>query len=418
MVKNKIVYLVVLLTLVAGSSFLSDGIGLKVGESQISKQSPSQIINADLGMPTGVTTSLGKIINSRVNSTSTVDFSIFWETWNQLEKNYLNKDKIDYQKMVYGAIEGMVNSVGDPYTVFFTPTQAQDFKSELSGEYEGVGLVIGTKDNQLVAISPFKNSQAEVAGLKAGDKILKINDKYTLNLPVEEAARLIRGQSNTEVTLLIERTDWAEPKEFKIKRQVIKIPTLELEIRNEIAIIKIYQFNEILPKEFEKAANDILKAKAQKIIVDVRNNPGGFLEVAQNVTGWFVTSGQIIVTQERGEKTENIIYKSNGPAVLKNYPTVVLMNEGSASASEILAGALRDQNKSRLIGVKSFGKGSVQEQISLSGEASLKVTVAHWLTPNGDLIDGKGLEPDIKVEAAKEGNQDLQLDKAIEALKN
>jgi carboxyl-terminal processing protease len=408
MLKDKIIYIVVLVALVAGGSFLSYGFGLKVGESNAFKQPPSQIINVDSGMPNAI---------SKVNSTSTVDFSIFWEAWNQLEKNYLKKDQIDYQKMVYGAIAGMVNSVDDPYTIFFTPTQSQDFKTELSGKYEGIGLVIGAKDGQLVAISPFKDSPAEQAGLKAGDKILKIDSKYTLNLPVEEAARLIRGQSGTEVTLLIERKDWAEPKEFKIKRQVIKIPTLELEIRNDIAIVKIYQFNEILTAEFQKAANEIVKAKAQKIIVDVRNNPGGFLEVAQNVAGWFVASGQTVVTQAGAEATDRITYKSNGPSTFKNYPTVVLMNEGSASASEILAGALRDQNHSRLIGVKSFGKGSVQEQINLSNEASLKVTVAHWLTPNGDLIDGKGLEPDIKIEAATT-SQDVQLDKAIEALKN
>jgi carboxyl-terminal processing protease len=402
-----------------GGVILGYNAGTENERANALKNPPQQILNASSNLPSNVTTTPQELINA--NSTSTVDFSLFWETWRQLEKNYLHKDRIDYQKMVYGAISGMVNSIGDPYTNFFTPAQAKDFNEELSGRYEGIGMVIGSMDVKFVAISQFKYSPAEKAGLKAGDSILKIGDRYTLNLPVDEAARLIRGSSGTEVVLLVERSGWTEPKEFKIKRQVIKIPTLEMEIKEgSIAVIKIYQFNEILTSEFEKAVK--ANPNFKKIVVDVRNNPGGYLEVAQSIAGWFVEKGQVVVWQDKGDGNP-LAYRSPGPAKFKSYPTVVLINEGSASASEILAGALRDQNNTKLVGVKSFGKGSVQEQIGLSQNGSLKVTIARWLTPKNYSIDEKGLEPDVKVEssdkeAAQDNTNDPVMEKAIELLKS
>lgn len=398
--------------------------GITIEQEKVVKTPPQQIINAEVNLPDNIVTSTDEITKTVLKTDTTtstiVDFSLFWEAWNQLEKNYLYKDRINYQKMVYGAIAGMVNSVGDPYTNFFTPTQAKDFKEELSGQYEGIGMVIGNKDGRVVSISPFKGSPADKAGLKAGDHIMKINDTYTTDITIDEAARLIRGKGGTEVTLLIERKGWNEPKEFKIKRQLIKIPTIELEIKEgDIAVIKIYQFNEILPSEFYKAVTS--NPNFKKIVVDLRNNPGGYLEVAQQVAGWFVERGQVVAWQDMGDKANRLAYNSDGPSRFQSYPTVVLINEGSASASEILAGALRDQNGSKLVGVKSFGKGSVQEQINLSSEATLKVTIARWLTPKEISIDEKGLEPDVKVEAATSTDntdgKDLQLEKALEILR-
>lgn len=407
MKKNVLVKIGLVLVLFAIGCFFSYNTGVYVGEQNILKTPPALVINADKDKP------------------ENVDFSVFWEAWRQIERFFLDKEKIDYKKMVYGAVRGMVASLGDPYTTFFNPTETKEFQQELSGRYEGVGMIIGIKNNQLTVVSPFKESPADKAGIKAGDRILKIDDKYTIDLAVDEAARLIKGHGGTEVRILIERTSWQEPKEFKIKREVIEIPTLEWEIKEgNIALIKIYQFNEILSAEFLKTSRQIRNNPAiKKIIIDVRNNPGGYLHISQEIAGYFVEQGKTVVWQDEGKGKEKTQYKSNGPSWFKNYPTVVLINEGSASASEILAGALRDQNKSKLIGQKSFGKGSVQEPIHLSDNSSLKITIAKWLTPNGNLIDGNGLEPDITIELPKEGEAtstdelEPEVLKAIEVLR-
>jgi len=324
--------------------------------------------------------------------------------------------------MVYGATAGMVASLGDPYTTFFTPSQTTSFNEELSGEYQGVGMVVGVKDSQITVVSPFKASPADRAGLKSGDKILKIDDTFTKDQSIEEAVKIIKGPANTSVRLLILRGDWKESKEFTIKRENIKIPTLEKEItRDNIAVIKIYQFNSILSSEFRQAAQEILSAPTvKKIIIDLRNNPGGFLEVAQEVTGWFLAKGQVVTWQDFGSGQERKPYKSNGPSVFEKYQVVVLMNNGSASASEIMAGALRDQLGAKLIGEKSFGKGLVQEQINLSDKSSLKVTISRWLTPKGISINKDGLAPDIEVKEATttDDGADAPLQKAIEFLNN
>ncbi len=345
-----------------------------------------------------------------------IDFSIFWEAWRRLELSYIDKDKIDYQKMVYGAIEGMVKSVGDPYTTYFTPNQTESFNEELEGKYEGVGMVVGIKDDQLTVISPFKDTPAQKAGLKPGDKILKIDDTFTADITIEEAVKVIKGKPGTAVKLLIQRKDWPEPKEFSLTRQTIKIPTLELtQQENGIALIKIYQFNKILVSEFQLAAKEIITSGDKKLIIDLRDNPGGYLEVAQMIAGWFLEKGQVVVIQDEGQDKEKKQYLSQGPSVFVNYPVVVLINGGSASASEILAGALRDNRNVKLIGEKSFGKGSVQEQIDLSDKSSLKVTIAKWLTPNGVSLDHNGLEPDIETTEST-STIDAQLDKAIEII--
>ena len=361
-----------------------------------------------------------KIINTNFDQPETVDFSLFWEAWRVLEKNFIDSEKIDYQKMLYGAISGMVNSLKDPYTVFLPPEDAKIFKEDVSGAFQGVGMEIGMRNGELTVIAPLGGTPAERAGLRAGDKIIKINDLFTQGITVDEAVKFIRGPKGTEVRLTIFREGWQDSKEFKIIRDTIEIPSVKWEIKDEnIAYIKIYHFSEAARSSFRQAATEILNSQAQKIILDLRNNPGGYLEVAQDIAGWFLEKGQIVVIEDFGGKKESEEYKARGNAKLFFYPTVVLINKGSASGSEILAGALQDNRDIKLIGEKSFGKGSVQELKELQ-EGSLKITIARWLTPKGNLITDKGLEPDVAVEMTEEDynlNRDPQLNKAIEVIR-
>lgn len=348
-----------------------------------------------------------------------VDFGLFWDVWSRLQDKFIDKDKLEKQKMVYGAISGMVGALGDPYTVFLPPQQSQDFKDEIKGSFGGIGAEIGIRKGILTIIAPLKDSPAEKAGLKAKDQILKINATSTADLSLEEAVHFIRGPRGTSVKLFIMRDAFEAPKEFSITRDDIKIPTIKYESKgNGIYYIALYNFNEVSGYQFREAVQAFLRSGDTKLIIDLRNNPGGFLNIAVDIASFFSPPGTIIVKESYYDKTEDI-YRSAGYNVLHNVPTVVLVNAGSASASEILAGALRDNNQIQLIGEKTFGKGSVQEFINLPKNASLKVTIARWVTPNGTVINGNGLEPDVKVivpEKPEEG-KDYFLEKAIEILR-
>lgn len=350
-----------------------------------------------------------------------IDFSLFWEAYHKLQEKFVDKGKFDIQKIIYGAISGMVKSLEDPYTVFLKPEETKRFIEDVKGTFEGVGMEIDIRKGQLQVISPLEGTPAQRAGLRAGDKIIKIDDKPTMDMTIEEAVNLIRGPKGSEVTLTIFREEWEKTKEIKIVRAVIEVPSLKWEIKNEnIAYLKLYQFSEKASFDFRIAAIEILNSPAQKIILDLRNNPGGYLEVAQEISGWFLKRGEIVVIEDFGARKERNIYKAQGNASLVDFPVVILINQGSASGSEILAGALRDNRDILLIGEKSFGKGSVQELERLSEGSSLKITVAKWLTPKGELITDKGLEPDIKLEMTEEDyeeGKDPQLDKAIEIIK-
>jgi len=361
----------------------------------------------------------------------TVDFSLFWQAWQTLEKNFVDPQKFDTQKMIYGAISGMVNSLGDPYTTFFSPQDSKKFLEDVSGSFEGVGMEIGSKKGQLQVIAPLDGTPAQRAGLRAGDKILKIDGTSTADLSVEEAVNFIRGPRGSEVTLTIIRNSWDASKDFKITRDVIQVPSLSWKLMpvtgktgagtEQIAYIKIDQFSETAASDFSKAALEIINSPAKKIVLDLRNNPGGYLEVSQNIAGWFLAEGQTVTVEDFGGKQPQNYYKAQGSAKFVNYPIVVLMNEGTASAAEILAGALRDNRQIKLIGEKSFGKGSVQELKDLTGGSTLKVTIAHWLTPKGNLIADKGLDPDVTVKMTEDdysNNRDPQLDKALEMIKS
>lgn len=364
---------------------------------------------------------IASVVNKENKKPAGVDFNLFWDIWKKVEEKYVNKSKIDPEKMVYGAISGMVKSVGDPYTVFMDPQDAKLFQEDVSGSFSGIGAEIGIKKEILTVIAPLKDTPAEKAGLRAGDRILKINDMMTNDLTIEKAVSLIRGPKDTEVSLTISREGLDKVKVLKIIRNTIMIPSFKWEIKEKnIAYLKLYQFSSTLPAEFSKAVQEILNSSAKKIVLDLRNNPGGYLDVAQDIGSWFIPKGEVVAIEDFGDGRQ-IKYKSDGYVGLESFPLVVLVNEGSASASEILAGALSELRQAKLIGKKTFGKGSVQELEELQNGTSLKITIAKWLTPKGFSVSEQGLEPDVKVEFNEEDylkNRDPQLDKALELIKN
>lgn len=351
------------------------------------------------------------------------DFSLFWEALNVLKSHYINPEKITDQNIIYGVISGMVNSLKDPYTAFMDPEESKKFLEDVSGEFEGVGMEIGIRKDQLQVIAPLKGTPAQKAGILPGDKIIKINGEYTSNMTLEEAVTKIRGKEGTKVTLTIMREGWKEPKDFEITRAKIEIPTIEWEVKNQnIAYIKIYQFSSNVEYEFRKVAIKIISdPKIDRMILDLRDNPGGYLESSQQIAGWFLKLGDVVTIEDFGGKDKNKEFKAYGNSAFLHYPVVVLINKGSASASEILAAALRDNRGIKLIGEKSFGKGSVQQLYTLSDGSNLKITIARWLTPKGKTIEGKGLDPDIEVEMTEEDysqGKDPQLEKAIKVIES
>lgn len=359
--------------------------------------------------------------NKELGKPEAIDFSLFWDALRKIEERYVNSDKINYQEMLYGAISGMVNSLGDDYTVFMPPEKSNSFIKSVSGKdsFEGVGMELGIKEKVLTVIAPIEGTPAYRAGIKSGDKILEIDGISTEGMTTEKAVSLIRGEKGTKVILTIIRKNWDRSQEFTIIRDTIEVPVVRWEMKEGgIAYIKIYQFTANLPSKFEDIVTQLLRDNAQKIIIDVRNNPGGYLETAVDVASWFLPENEVVVREEfkNGEKNE---YKSEGYRSLQNFKTVVLVNGGSASASEILAGALRDVKGIKLIGEQTFGKGSIQTLESFRDDSSLKITIAKWLTPSGVSIADEGLKPDIEIELSEEDSEndnDSQLDKAIEIL--
>jgi len=400
--KTKKYYFIFITIILIATAFIT---GFYFGKFQQPRITPSDtiIINRELGQP------------------ETVDFSLFWQVLKSLEENYVDKDKIDYKEVLYGAISGMTESLEDPYTVFMKPEKTESFLEsvETGGSFEGVGMEIGIKKGKLTVIAPLENTPAERAGIKAGDKILKIDDISTEDILLEEAVNLIRGKKGTKVVLTISREGLSEPKEITIIRDVIQIPVIKWEeLDNKIAYIKIYHFTGNLPEKFKNVVSEILSHKSEKIILDLRNNPGGYLETAVDIASWFIPRGELVAIEEFRDQQQDF-YRSKGYKGIAHLPLVVLINKGSASASEIVAGALRDTRNITLIGEKSFGKGSVQTLKKFQDGSSLKVTVAKWLTPSGVSINEEGLTPDIEVELTDEDfNNDLdpQLEKAIEFL--
>ncbi len=354
------------------------------------------------------------------------DFGIVWETWAKLQKYYLRE--LDYKKMIYGAASGVVDALGDPHTSFLDPKSSEILETDISGEFEGVGMEIVVKDKILTVVAPIDGTPAQKAGIKANDKILKINGTSTEGMTSDQAVKLIRGKGGTKVNLTIYREN-SDPKikEYEITRAKIVVPAVKLEFKtgknNEpIAYLKISQFTSHLLDEFNKAAMAIdSKEGCNKIIIDVRNNPGGLLDQVIAMSRFFLKNGDTIVIEGKGKQSEEQVYKNFSDGPFNKHKVIVLINEGSASASEILAACLKENMNAVLIGQKTFGKGSVQYPLKLSDGSMLKVTVAEWLTPKGNHIDGVGIKPDVEVEIKEEdvkAEKDPQLDKALEIIQN
>ncbi|HNX11313.1 MAG TPA: S41 family peptidase [bacterium] len=348
-----------------------------------------------------------------------IDFSLYWQVWQTIKDNYVDKDKIDETKLFYGSLKGMVEAAGDPYTVFLDPEKNKQFQDDLSGSFEGIGAEIGLRNEIITIISPLDGTPAQQAGIKAGDQIYAINGTSTAGMSVDEAVRLIRGKKGTSVTLTIYRQGESDTKDYVINRDLIVIKSVTTERRaDNIYVIKISAFNGDTKQLFNNAVKEIVAQKPAGIILDLRNNPGGYLDTAVDMAGEWIDKGTIVI--EKFNDAEQNRYLGQGKARLKGIKTVVLVNGGSASASEIVAGALKDNNQATIVGEKTFGKGSVQSLIDLDGGSAIKITVAKWLTPKGVSINEEGIAPNEEVKlttADWEKDLDPQFDRAVQIIK-
>lgn len=379
------------------------------------------------GKKVGQNTTPIVVENGASGNVERVDLSLFWNVWGRLKQSYLDQGALDTKKMVYGAIKGMTEALDDPYTSFLPPADNTRSKEDLSGEFSGVGIQLGFVDKTLAVMAPLPDNPAIKAGIKAGDLILNIKDenkgidKDTQGINLAEAMDLIRGKKGQPVTLTILHDGENEPKEIKIIRDTINVPSVELKWRENVAILQVSRFGEKTKEEWNKAVAEIIgrkqRGQLEGVVLDLRNNPGGYLRGAVELASEFIRDG-VIVQQQGKEETEK--FEAVGGGRLVGTKLVVLVNQGSASASEILAGALRERTGAKLVGEKTFGKGTVQEPQELTGGAGLHVTIAKWLLPSGKNIHKEGLMPDVEVEyESREGEPefDNQLDKAIEELK-
>lgn len=363
---------------------------------------------------------LGDGLNATPDTSA--DFTDFWKVWNVLNDRFVQthgSTTPNVKERLYGAMAGLAASYGDPYTVFMPPEQSKVFQETISGEFGGVGMEMDIKDKRLTVIAPLKDSPAERAGVRAGDLVAAIDGKSTDGIAIDAAVKQIRGKKGTEVTLTLVRDN--EIIEVTIVRDTIQVPTIKssYDAKTGIFTISIYEFTATAATLFDKALVEFRNSGSRKLIIDVRGDPGGYLDAAVSVASHFLPEGTTIVTEDYKGKQQNLVHRSRGTGgVPENLRVVVLIDKGSASASEILAGALKDNDVATLIGTRSFGKGSVQELVEIGGGA-LKVTIARWLTPSGRSISDGGLTPDIEVERTAEdfkAQKDPQMDRAVEYL--
>lgn len=353
-----------------------------------------------------------------------VDFQQFWEVWGLLEKEYLDPTKIDHQELVHGAIRGMTAAVGDPYTVYLPPEQDQRAAEELAGAFYGVGIELGYIDNTLAVVAPLKGMPAEKAGVEAGDLIIHVTDENkdldedSGNWSLTEAVNNIRGERGTEVTLTLFRQDnGGEPFDVTLRRDEIVIPSVELEFvehdGKRAAHIQLSRFGERTEAEWDSIVNQISAQQNETdlVLLDMRNNPGGFFDGAIMIASEFIRSGTVVSQQG---KYRTIDYPVEGGSRLVNIPVVVLVNRGSASASEIVAGALRDNKDALLVGENTFGKGTVQDRLQLDGGGGIHITIARWLLPDGASIQEEGIPVDVEVTDDRETEEDEVVQRAIE----
>lgn len=386
-------------------------VGFVAGMYVQSKNSQSRYVNyVSVKVPEG-----SKLTNEQ--------FAPFWSAWNILSNRYVDASSTTDQEKLYGSIKGLAASFGDPYTVFFPPTQAKIFLDDISGNFGGVGMEIGMKNNQIIVVAPLKDSPASRAGVKAGDFILTINGTSTVDMSVDEAVSYIRGPKGTQVKISFLPKDSNKPVERTITRDTIKIPTLDVESKADgsIFVIKLYSFTSQSPDLFREALRQFISSGSHKLIIDLRGNPGGYLDAAWDMASFFLPLGKTVVTEDFGANQEPNVFRSKGYNVFNgNLQLLILVDAGSASASEILAGALQENGIGKLVGAKTFGKGSVQELIPITPDTSLKITIARWLTPKGHNLSHDGLEPDYPVtftekeaEAAMAAGKDPVMEKAV-----
>ncbi len=404
--KKRLTYSITALIIVGASFF----IGVQIGERKAANDS-----------------SIVSITNQVSPPEISADFAPFWKAWKTVDEKFISSSTstkpVTSQERVWGAISGMVDSLGDPYTVFLPPEEAKIFESDIAGNFEGVGMEIDVRDGVLTVVAPLKNTPAYRMGIKPGDKILKINDKSTEGLSTDQAVLLIRGKGGTQVTVLVFREGVKDPFEVKMIREVIDIPTLDYEMRPDgIFVIRLYNFSATSPNLFRGALREFVRSGSNKLVLDLRGNPGGYLEAAVDMASWFLPAGDVVVRESYRDGREELVHRSHGYDIFPDsLKMAILIDKGSASASEILAGALKENGIAALVGDTSFGKGSVQELVKITPDSSLKVTIAQWLTPNGNSITLKGIEPDIKViptEAQVKTGRDVQFNAAINYLLN
>ena len=352
---------------------------------------------------------------------TTKDFDFFWNVWSLVEEKYPFEEP-SFEDKMYGAIRGFVHSYEDDYSSFLTPQKSKFFDQTISGKFGGIGAEISIKNGYLVVVAPLKNSPAEKSGLKSGDIITHVDTLDISNKTFEQVLSEIRGTIGDEVVLTIVRLGKEEPFDISIVRDIVHIPILETEIIDDIFIIHFHNFNESSEKEFKEALIEMNNKGYDKLLIDVRNNPGGFLHLAIEIASYIMPQGKIITREQKGlEEGDEIIYRSKGYNIIdpEKIKIMTLINHGSASASEILVGALSENNYAQVVGERSFGKGSVQEHIQLSNKTSLKITVARWLTPNKNHISGVGIKPDIEIKFTTNSKQeDTQLLQAIKLFNN
>jgi len=374
--------------------------------------------NAGRKYPTNIV--ISGVANMDAQSSTAADFNVFWQAWRTINDNYLRDASTTNQDKVYGAVNGLVGSLKDPYSEFFTPQGNKQFQEDIAGNFGGIGAQLGVNaNNDIVVIAPLKGTPADQAGLKAKDVVTAINATSTFGMSVDEAVTLIRGPEGTLVTLSIFRAGWDKPRDFKIMRANIVVPSVDFEMKGDIAHISLHEFTQDADRAFYNALVQAVTAHANGIVLDLRDNPGGYLEVAVDLSGYFLKPGSLVV-KEVGRAVPEQVFKSAGDGALSSMPIVVLVNAGSASASEILAGALHDQRNTKLVGEKSFGKGTVQELEPLSDGSAIKLTIAHWVLPSGRILDHDGLVPDYPVVLSDDdtkNGRDPQLAKALEVVR-
>jgi len=399
--------------------FISFVSGVYTGEME---SSPGKDIinnkNRPLSITVGSSSQKNISSNELTDSEKEIDFELYWELWNTLKDDYVDGEEIKDKDLFYGSLEGMASALNDPYTLFMDPEDAEKFENGLNGTFEGIGCEVGIRDEALTVIAPLDGSPAEKAGLLSGDKIIAVEDEPTIDMSIDESVKKIRGEKGKEVTLTVYRESKDETFDVDIVRDEIYIKSLKTEMReDDIFVLDINNFNEDTLKLFNEAVNKIKENNPKGVILDLRNNPGGFLDTSVEVSSEWVEDGKIVSEVFSTGREKN--YYARGKASLKDYSTIVLVNGGSASASEIVAGALQDYDKATIVGEKTFGKGSVQSLEKLSDGSSVKITIAKWKTPNGNYINDDGITPDKEVEYSFEdfkANNDVQLKKAVEIL--